>query len=88
MAAKVDFSYQVQWRPRSIVGSVTSGRAEAARGQGIAVTGTDIDGTEIAKWDHGVTKAVVELHRPIVKRYFHRKCTAWSCYRPVRRWRC
>jgi 1-acyl-sn-glycerol-3-phosphate acyltransferase len=34
------------------------------------VSEIDIDGAEIAKWDHGVTKAVVELHRPIVKRYF------------------
>ena len=31
---------------------------------------TDIDGTEIAKWDPGLTKRVVGLLRPIVKWYF------------------
>ena len=31
---------------------------------------TDIDGVEITKWDHGLTKAVVGLLRPIVKRYY------------------
>ena len=30
----------------------------------------DIDGAEIEKWDPGVTKVVVGLLRPIVKRYF------------------
>jgi hypothetical protein len=34
------------------------------------VSETDIDGTEIAKWDPGLTKRVVGLLRPIVKRYF------------------
>jgi 1-acyl-sn-glycerol-3-phosphate acyltransferase len=34
------------------------------------VSETDIDGAEIAKWDRGVTEAVVGLFRPIVKRYF------------------
>jgi len=34
------------------------------------VSDTDIDGTEIAKWDSGVTKRVVGLIRPIVKWYF------------------
>lgn len=31
---------------------------------------TDVDGLEIGKWDPGVTKAVVGLLRPIVKRYY------------------
>jgi len=31
---------------------------------------TDIDGAEIAKFDPGLTKALVDLYRPIVKRYF------------------
>jgi 1-acyl-sn-glycerol-3-phosphate acyltransferase len=34
------------------------------------VSETDIDGTEIAKWDPGLTKRVVGLFRPIVKWYF------------------
>jgi 1-acyl-sn-glycerol-3-phosphate acyltransferase len=34
------------------------------------VSETDIDSTEIAKWDPGLTKLVVGLLRPIVKRYF------------------
>ncbi len=31
---------------------------------------TGIDGVEIAKWDRGVTRAVVGLIRPMVKRYY------------------
>ena len=34
------------------------------------MTGTDIDGAEIAKFDTGLTKRVVGLFRPIVKWYF------------------
>jgi 1-acyl-sn-glycerol-3-phosphate acyltransferase len=34
------------------------------------VSETDTDGGEIAKFDPGLTKALVDLYRPIVKRYF------------------
>jgi len=49
---------------------VPSGRAEAAQEQGTDVTDTDIDRTEIEKWDPGFTERVMVVVRPIVKRWF------------------
>jgi hypothetical protein len=39
--------------------------AEAARGQGIAVSESDIDDSEIAEWDPVLTKRPMRLARPI-----------------------
>ena len=61
---------QFKWvKPDRSLGNIRH-RLTHVADRGIAVSETDIDGAEIAKWDHAVTEAVVGLLRPIVKRYF------------------
>ena len=45
----------------------------------------DVEVSEIAKFDPGLTERVVGILRPIAQRYFRSMCVGWSRFPPAAR---